>query len=104
MQPLAGFSREARAGIKGVFCDIDDTLTTDGRLTGNAYAALERLQRGGLLVVPVDEKGDFLASGSGVLWMTFFTSRTVDVDICRHCAPSTVTRLRSPEHLAVEPR
>ena len=36
-----------------MFCDIDDTLTTDGRLTAQAYAAMERLQQAGLLVVPV---------------------------------------------------
>jgi len=39
--------------IRGVFCDIDDTLTTDGRLTAEAYAALERLHDAGLLVVPI---------------------------------------------------
>ena len=36
-----------RARIRGVLTDIDDTLTTDGKLTAEAYAALERLQRGG---------------------------------------------------------
>ena len=39
--------------MRGVFCDIDDTLTTHGRLTAEAYAAMERLQRTGFLVVPV---------------------------------------------------
>lgn len=53
MQPLAVFPAAARAGIRGVFCDIDDTLTTDGRLTADAYAALENLQRAKLLVIPV---------------------------------------------------
>ena len=40
-------------GVRAVLLDIDDTLTTDGRLTAQAYAALERLQRAGLRVVPV---------------------------------------------------
>lgn len=53
MRPLAEFAIEARRRIRGVFTDIDDTLTTDGRLTAPAYAALERLQRAGLLVVPI---------------------------------------------------
>jgi len=39
--------------VRGVLCDIDDTLTTDGRLTAPVYAALERLQAAGLLVVPI---------------------------------------------------
>jgi len=36
-----------------VFTDIDETLTSHGRLTAQAYAALESLQQAGLLVVPV---------------------------------------------------
>jgi HAD superfamily hydrolase (TIGR01484 family) len=53
MQPLADFPLAERARLRGVLCDIDDTLTTDGRLTADAYAALESLQRAGMLVVPV---------------------------------------------------
>jgi HAD superfamily hydrolase (TIGR01484 family) len=44
---------ETRRDFRGLFCDIDDTLTTDGRLTAEAYDALERLQRARLLIVPV---------------------------------------------------
>jgi hypothetical protein len=39
--------------VRGVFADIDDTLTTDGRLLAIAYGALERLHEAGLLVIPV---------------------------------------------------
>lgn len=53
MKPLSEFAPAARAGIRGVFLDIDDTLTTQGRLTAEAYSALEQLKRRGLLVVPV---------------------------------------------------
>jgi HAD superfamily hydrolase (TIGR01484 family) len=53
MKPLAEFPAAARARIRGVLCDIDDTLTTDGRLTATAYAALEALQSAGMLVVAV---------------------------------------------------
>ena len=53
MRPLAEFPQAARRAIRGVFCDIDDTLTTGGRLTAEAYAAMERLQAAGLIVVPV---------------------------------------------------
>jgi HAD superfamily hydrolase (TIGR01484 family) len=50
MSPLSGLPATQ---IRGVFCDIDDTLTTDGQLTARAYAALEALRRAGKLVVPI---------------------------------------------------
>lgn len=53
MLPLTDFPAEARRGIRGVFCDIDETLTTGGRLTAEAYAAMERLERAGLQVIPI---------------------------------------------------
>ncbi len=43
----------ALRGMRGLLLDIDDTLTTDGKLTALAYGALERAHRAGLLVVPV---------------------------------------------------
>jgi HAD superfamily hydrolase (TIGR01484 family) len=51
--PLAGFPAGLRAGIRFVLTDIDDTLTTDGRLTAAAYGALERLSAHGYRVIPV---------------------------------------------------
>ena len=53
MQPLAEFPRDARRRVCAVLTDIDDTITTDGRLTAAAYGALERLHDAGFLVVPV---------------------------------------------------
>jgi HAD superfamily hydrolase (TIGR01484 family) len=53
MRPLTDFPLALRARIRGVLCDIDDTLTSDGRLTAAAYAAMEELQRARLLVVAV---------------------------------------------------
>ncbi len=53
MQPLEKFTADARRRIKAVLCDIDDTLTTGGRLTAEAYAALEQLQGTGFLVFPI---------------------------------------------------
>ena len=32
--------------------DIDETVSTDGRLTAEAYGALEALKKAGLLVIP----------------------------------------------------
>src|SRR5713226_4403152 len=50
MRPLAEL--DAR-GVRAVLVDIDETLTTAGKLTGDAYAALERLHAAGRIVVPV---------------------------------------------------
>jgi HAD superfamily hydrolase (TIGR01484 family) len=40
-------------GVKAVLTDIDDTLTTHGRLPAVAYDALEQLQNAGLKVIPI---------------------------------------------------
>lgn len=53
MRPLSAFDAQARRAIRGVLCDIDDTVTSGGRLTAAAYDALERLHAAGLAVVPV---------------------------------------------------
>ncbi|HVC52532.1 MAG TPA: HAD-IIB family hydrolase [Stellaceae bacterium] len=53
MQPLSEFPIEARRRVRFVLTDVDDTLTTDGRLTAAAYAALERLSASGRRVVAV---------------------------------------------------
>jgi HAD superfamily hydrolase (TIGR01484 family) len=53
MQPLSAFPAGAAPRLLGVLTDIDDTITTEGRLPAAAYAALERLSEAGLLVVPI---------------------------------------------------
>jgi HAD superfamily hydrolase (TIGR01484 family) len=53
MRPLSEFPVEERRAVRGVFCDIDDTLTTAGRLTAEAYAAMERLHAAEVQVVPI---------------------------------------------------
>lgn len=53
MRPLAEFPVEACRALRGVFCDIDDTLTTRGRLMADAYSAMERLQSRGLALIPI---------------------------------------------------
>jgi len=39
--------------LRGIFCDIDDTLTHEGRLVPEAFLALSRAQQAGLRVVPI---------------------------------------------------
>lgn len=53
MQPLAQFPLDARRSVRGVLFDIDDTLTTAGRLTAQVYGALERLGAAGLVAIPI---------------------------------------------------
>jgi hypothetical protein len=53
MRPLSSLPVEIARNLIGVFTDIDDTLTTDGRLPAAAYAALERLHKSGLAIVPI---------------------------------------------------
>ena len=50
MKPLSELDP---SGVRAVLVDIDETLTTDGKLTAQAYGALERLSRAGLRVIPV---------------------------------------------------
>jgi HAD superfamily hydrolase (TIGR01484 family) len=40
-------------GIRGLLFDLDDTVTTDGKLTAAAYEAMERLHAAGRIVVVV---------------------------------------------------
>src|SRR5689334_9171831 len=51
--PMKPVSQLPREGVRGLLFDIDETLTTEGRLTAEAYAAMERLKRAGRIVVPV---------------------------------------------------
>jgi ribonucleotide monophosphatase NagD (HAD superfamily) len=53
MQPMARLPRTERTRLSFVLTDIDDTLTSDGRLTAAAYGALERLAARGYHVIPV---------------------------------------------------
>jgi len=51
--PISALESADLRGLKGVFCDIDDTLTWEGRLIPAAFAALAELQAQGLRVIPI---------------------------------------------------
>jgi HAD superfamily hydrolase (TIGR01484 family) len=53
MRPLVAMPLAARAAMRGVLADIDDTLSTRGRITAQAYAAMESLRAAGLLLIPI---------------------------------------------------
>ena len=53
LQPLSACPRPILAAVRGVLTDIDETLSSDGVLTGEAYASLESLKKAGFAVIPV---------------------------------------------------
>lgn len=53
MKAVADIPPATSQNLIGVLTDIDDTITTDGRLPAEAYSMLERLTGSGLLVVPI---------------------------------------------------
>src|SRR5437763_207279 len=53
MRPLEEFPLAGRSRSSAVLTNIDDTITTHGKLPAASYAALERLRANGLLVIPV---------------------------------------------------
>jgi len=53
MKLLEQMTPEVAVNLKVLFTDIDDTLTTNGKLTSEAYAALWSLKEAGVEVVPV---------------------------------------------------
>ena len=84
MRPLDEFPAATRARIIGVLADIDDTITSDGRLTAEAYGALERLHHAGLRVIPVTGRPagwcdhiarmwpvDAVVGENGAFWMRY---------------------------------
>lgn len=53
MRPLSSAPPATFAQIRFVLTDMDETLTHHGRLSAATYAALERLQAAGVVVIPV---------------------------------------------------
>lgn len=53
LRPLRLWPSEQRLRVCGVFADIDDTLTDDGRIRSSVFEAMERLQAAGKLMIPI---------------------------------------------------
>lgn len=53
MRPINELDAGRMSRLKYILCDIDDTLTTRGKLTAEAYTALWRLHDAGYAVIPV---------------------------------------------------
>ncbi len=73
MKPLAQWPVDSRRAIHGVFTDIDDTLTHDGRIAPEALQALGDLKAAGLTVIPITGRPigwcePFMAGINGPAW------------------------------------
>ena len=68
MQPLGTMPTAVAASIHTVLSDIDDTLTTEGRLTVEAYAALQHLRDAGVRVVLVTGRPAGWCDHIGRMW------------------------------------
>lgn len=53
MHNIASIPREFCRNLRGIFCDLDDTLTTSGKLLAASYSALWKAHDAGLRVVVV---------------------------------------------------
>jgi HAD superfamily hydrolase (TIGR01484 family) len=84
MRPLAEMPDAVRRGIRGVLADIDETLSTRGRITAAAYAAMERLRAAGKRVIPITGRPagwcdhiarmwpvDAVVGENGAFWMRY---------------------------------
>jgi HAD superfamily hydrolase (TIGR01484 family) len=88
MQSLAELDPQRLAAVRGVFADIDDTLSTGGRISAAAYSAMERLREAGLLMIPITGRPagwcdhiarmwpvDAVVGENGALYMRYDASR-----------------------------
>jgi len=53
MKPIEKMPKAVKKSIRYVLADIDDTLTLDGRLPAVVFAAMERLQKAGICMIPI---------------------------------------------------
>jgi len=100
--------------VRVVLTDIDDTLTTDGRLAAVAYAALERLRAAGLLVIPVTGRPagwcdhiarmwpvDAVVGENGAFWFRMGSESRVGVPkLLKRYVTGEAQRTRRTERLA----
>src|SRR5476651_2614981 len=82
MTPLSACPLATLAAVRGILTDIDETVSTEGRLTAEAYSALEALKKAGFLVIPVTGRAagwcdhiarfwpvDAVVGENGAFWM-----------------------------------
>jgi HAD superfamily hydrolase (TIGR01484 family) len=107
LRALDALDRDTCRRIQGVFTDIDDTLSWEGKLVPAAFLGLERLQEAGIRVVPVTGRPggwvdhlarmwpvDGVVGENGGLWFWLQDGRMV-----RRFAQDPETRRRNRERL-----
>ncbi len=90
------------SNLAGLLTDIDDTLTTDGKLLPETYQALWRLSRAGVAIIPITGRSAGWAhmvlktwpvaavvAESGGLYLFRNTTRNT-LEICLHAPPEQV--------------
>jgi hypothetical protein len=110
LRPLTTMPDDVRRAIRFVLTDIDDTLSTHGRLTAQAYAAMERLRAAGKLVIPITGRPagwcdhiarmwpvDAVVGENGALYMRYDNARR---RLVRRFVDDEVTRRAHRERLA----
>ena len=68
MDNISAMSKQQLNEVKIILTDIDDTLTTEGRLKSNAYTALENLSNSGFIVIPVTGRCAGLCDHIARMW------------------------------------
>jgi HAD superfamily hydrolase (TIGR01484 family) len=53
LKPFDDIPANSLRHLRFILCDIDDTVTTEGKLTARAYDAMERLSKAGISVIPI---------------------------------------------------
>jgi HAD superfamily hydrolase (TIGR01484 family) len=93
LQPWRDASSAALAQVQGVLTDIDDTVTTEGRLTSTVLRAMEGLREAGLKVIPVTGRPFGWAYPLARLW-------PVDAVISENGAAYTYVDSAGVQHIA----
>ncbi|MFK8034302.1 MAG: HAD family hydrolase [Hyphomicrobiales bacterium] len=109
MKPISSLTLETAQNIKAVFADIDDTLTTDGRLPAEAYKALEDLYNAGFLVAPITGRPAGWCDMIARFWPVhgvvgengafYFAYNADDGKMIRTYEADTATRMRNSQRL-----
>ena len=115
MRPLSELDPVRLGSVRGVLADIDDTITTDGRITAEAYGAIERLHEAGYLVIPVTGRPagwcdhiarmwpvDAVVGENGAFYMRYDRDRrkltTRHVGESGECEPTAIANRRDRLH------
>ena len=53
MKPLDQIPDTLRQSLRGIFSDIDDTITTNGMISAEAYSAIENISKRGIDFIPI---------------------------------------------------